>query len=466
MRTASRFAARKEGRPAAWLTTPIGGLVTRPWFDPVALWTITRAHMPVSRAWAAAGVAEGSLGRFLDEMRFSGLPAGTARFVGRALEQVAQLKRRHEAVAARWNEAFFGPAEIDHATLLAVERARRQASHDYMVGGRLAFAGLKLRVRWPPVHFEIPDRAAVEARYGPLIGDPAAAFRPPAVLPAIERSRTIAGAAGREYWLRFPSPLPAMGDLAWAHVFEPAGIADPPSVVYGHGLGVELESLATVEEKATEFPRFGVRLVRLEAPWHNRRRLPGRYGGEPFLGSQPFGALDLFAAEVREMAMLIAWCRQVGSGRVAVGGTSLGALASQLVASHAKGWPASFRPDMLYAVTTSDDVGGLAFNSTLTRSVGLPQALAKAGWSASDLVRLRPFTDPSPAPPLPPSDMVFVLGRRDTVTPFADGQAMAERWKVAPENLFLQRGGHFTVPLGLLRDPAPLRRLAERLGAG
>ena len=50
MRTASRFAARKEGRPAAWLTTPIGSLVTQPWFDPVALWTITRAHMPVSRA--------------------------------------------------------------------------------------------------------------------------------------------------------------------------------------------------------------------------------------------------------------------------------------------------------------------------------------------------------------------------------------------------------------------------------
>ena len=58
-----------------------------------------------------------------------------------------------------------------------------------------------------------------------------------------------------------------------------------------------------------------------------------------------------------------------------------------------------------------------------------------------------------------------MLGRRDTVTPFADGQAMAQRWQVAPANLFLQRGGHFTVPLGLLRDPAPLRRLAERLGA-
>ena len=446
MRSATRLAARKkDGSPTAWLTTPIGGLVTRPWFDPVALWTITRAHMPVSRAWAAAGVAEGSLGRFVEEMRFSSLPAGTARFVGRALEQVAVLKHRHERASAHWNEAFFGPAEPDAATLVAAERARRQASNDFMVGGRLAFAGLKLRVAWPPVHFEIPDRAAVEARYGPLVGDPAAAFQPPAVLPAVERSRAIRGAAGREYWLRFPSPLAAMGDVAWAHVFEPADIVDPPSVVYGHGLGVELESLATVEEKATEFPLFGVRVVRLEAPWHNRRRLPGRYGGEPFLGTQPFGALDLFAAEVREMAILIAWCRQAGSGRVAVGGTSLGALASQLVASHARHWPAMYRPDMLYAVTTSDDVGGLAFSSALTRSVGLPQALAKAGWSADDLVR--------------------VLGSRDTVTPFADGQALAQRWKVAPENLFVQRGGHFTVPLGLLRDPAPLRRLAERLGA-
>ena len=55
--------------------------------------------------------------------------------------------------------------------------------------------------------------------------------------------------------------------------------------------------------------------------------------------------------------------------------------------------------------------------------------------------------------------MILVLGRRDTVTPFAEGAALARRWKVAPENLFLWRGGHFTTPLGLLRDPAPLERL-------
>src|SRR3546814_13718281 len=75
--------------------------------------------------------------------------------------------------------------------------------------------------------------------------------------------------------------------------------------------GASVESLNLLRE--------GVRIMRIEAPWHNHRRRIGRYGGEPFLATQPLAGLELFGALVREMGVLIAWCREQGSRRVAVG---------------------------------------------------------------------------------------------------------------------------------------------------
>jgi hypothetical protein len=57
----------------------------------------------------------------------------------------------------------------------------------------------------------------------------------------------------------------------------------------------------------------------------------------------------------------------------------------------------------------------------------------------------------------------MVLGTADDVTPFRHGAAMAKRWQVPHESLFLRPMGHFSAALDLIRDPAPLRRLAERL---
>jgi hypothetical protein len=464
--TAPQPAAEPAPRGAGWLASPLGGLVARPWLDPVALWALTRAHLPLSRAWAAASVAEGSVKRFLAELPRERLPVGTGRQVARALAKVAALRQRHDAASAAWEAAFFGPGgTADCASLGRLERERRAASHAYMMMGRAAFAGLKLRAAWPAVRWEIPERAAVEARFEALLAEPSRAFLPPDPLPEPELSRPIEQGGVREFWIRFPCPLPEIGGRAWAQVREPVDVKDPPTVIMGHGVCVELDSLAGAGDETGGLPGLGIRLVRTQAPWHDRRRPPGRYGGEPFFGAQPTGALDLFSAAVRELAVIVAWCRRRGAGRIAVGGASMGALIAQLAAGHARAWPAASRPDLLYAVTTSDDVGGLVFASSLARSVGLPQALARAGWGVEDLDRFRPLADPPPAPPLPPEDMVLVLGRRDTVTPYAAGRSLAERWRVAPENIFLGPGGHFSVPLGLIRDPAPLRRLIERLTA-
>jgi hypothetical protein len=441
---------------------PIGPIFARPWFDTAALWGLSRWAFPLSRALAAAAVAEGSTERFLAELPLARVPAGSASHLASALRHVEHLKRQHAAASARWDEAFFSPGAASPAKLVAIEAARRRTSHAYMMSGA-SFLRLRLRASWPPVRMAIPDRETVEARHGARLAHPKDAYRAPAQLPAVERSRSVSGPLGSEYWLRFASPYAPIGSLAWAHVYEPEGVVDPPSLVYVHGLGVEVESLDNVWDDIVVLADHGIRVVRLEAPWHNRRRRPGRFGGEPFLAEQPLAGLDHFAAIVPEIGIITDWCRRTSRGRVAIGGISLGALSTQLTASRSQDWPATLRADALYLATTSDDVGPLGFESSLARAVGLPDALAAAGWTKGALGRYAALTNPVDPPVMAPENIVMVLGTRDNLTPFAGGLALARRWGVPDSNLFLRDQGHFSVPVGMLTEPAPLRRLAEIL---
>jgi hypothetical protein len=449
--------------PARLLSSPLGSLITRPWFDRLVLQVGLAAYFPLSRAWAAAALADGDIDRFKAEVPLRRLPNGLERGVARTLRRVAELAADHAAADRRWEQLFFSAgAAAGPEQLIAAERARRRASDTFMKA-RLAFLPLRLRASLPSVRFAIPTPEQVEGRHGARLPDIGAAYRPPDPLPPIQESRRMPGAHGAEYWLRFPSGDAAVGETAWAHVFEPDGVADPPSLIDAHGLAVEIESLDGVEDGVADLVQLGVRVVRIEAPWHNRRRLPGWYGGEPFLASSPLSALDLFSAEVRELAMLVAWCRTNSGGRVAVGGTSLGALASQLLASHCRHWPAAYRPDAIFLGTTTEDVGGLSFDSSIAKLVGAPGALRAAGWTPAGIDRWRPLTDPRDPPPLDPRDIVMVLGTADDVTPFSRGAALAKRWRIPRESLFLRPMGHFSAALDLIRDPVPLRRLAERL---
>lgn len=445
------------------LATPIGGLVARPWFDRAALWGLSRWAFPLSRAWAAGTVAEGSIERFLKAVPLHRLPNGTETTIQNALARTAKLRRRFDAASQAWEAAFFGNNPVAPAALAAIHRERQRASHTYMMA-RWNYLPLRIRTELPAVRFAIPDPDAVERRYGPLLAAPEAACALPDRLPRVEESRRVAGPFGTEYWLRFPSPCTEIGDTAWAHVFEPAGAPDPATLVYIHGLGVELESLDGIDDQiVAALAERGVRVVRLDAPWHGRRRIPGFYGGEPFLAGLPASAIAFLSAVVPEVATLVAWCRSNSVGRVAIGGVSLGALSAQLAACRARQWAPALRPDALYLTTTSDDVGSLAFGSSLARALGLDRALRRAGWTAPCFARWDALWEPSGVPASPPADIVMVLGCRDDVTPFRRGMALARRWHLPHANVFLRDQGHFSVPLGLARDPAPLNRLADRL---
>jgi pimeloyl-ACP methyl ester carboxylesterase len=282
-------------------------------------------------------------------------------------------------------------------------------------------------------------------------------------LPAVARSHAVPSADGQTRWLRFPTSVAGAPDTAWARVVEPAAAVDPPTLVFLHGVGVESEFWKADLGHVDGLVRAGIRVVRPEAPWHGRRRPEGWFGGEPVMARGPLGMLDLFDAWVGEVSGLIAWARATSRGPVAVGGISLGALTSQLVATAAAHWPAALRPDALLLVGTTCDVVDAAVSGGLGRALGVGDRLSEGSWTPQAMQRWRPLLEPQGAPVMAPDAIVMVIGTSDEVTPFDGGLALARRWQLPEDNLFLRRQGHFSVALGLEHDSAPLDRLAAIL---
>ncbi|MFQ5785017.1 MAG: hypothetical protein ACE5H8_09365 [Alphaproteobacteria bacterium] len=444
------------------MRSPLGSFVARPWFDRVALRVITRRLLPLSRAWAAARVAAGSIERFFAEVPLADRADGLRREAADALARIGRLDEAAAAAARRWEAAAFGPGRCDGPALAEAERARLAAANALRFGSGL-FRFLLRRGLLPAVRFAVATPGEVESRYGADLAAPERAYAAPVPLPEVTESGHFSGPDTSEYWIRFPSPSEVMGDTVYARVREPEGVADPPTLIFGHGLFVEAEHLQGMPDFTRPLSTAGCRVVEMEAPWHGRRTPPGAYGGERFVAGAPLSAIDLFSAQVREIAVLVDWCRRTSRGAVAVGGISLGALAGQLVGVHAAHWPASMRPDALLLVTSCDRLDEVVRGGSLSRGVGLPEALAGAGWTPEALTRLRPLSDPTGDPALAPEDMVVVLGSRDDVTPFTLGKALFARWKVPRENLFVRRQGHFSGTLGMLRDTRHFHRVLEIL---
>ena len=443
----------------ACLRSPLGGLFARPWFDRAALAVLAGWFFPLSRLWAAAQAAEGSVERYCAEVSMSPAPR-----LKRALEsRLSRFERvRAQALESEraWEDAFFGPAAPSPAALREAERTRLFDRHAYNAL-RGTFAPFAARGRASPFRWRIPEPAAVEAVYGGFLGEPARAFAAPDPMPPVRASHVFPAAPGRrDYWLRFASPSARMDDEAVARVYEPVGAADPPTLIFGHGIGVEFDHWRGVVDEIGGLVGAGMRVVRPEAPWHGRRALPGRYGGEQFVATAPSGALDHFTAAAREWAVLIDWCRRTGRGPVAVGGSSLGAMTAQIVSDRAGGWPQRLRPDAMLLVTHCGRIED-AMQGALARAWGVAGATAAHGWTSEGALRFAPLLDPAEETAVAPENIVSVLGAHDRVTPCEGARALLDCRGVPRGNRFVWPRGHFSVPLAMLRDRAPLMRFRD-----
>ena len=446
----------------SWLRSPLGALLARPWFDHAALWMLGHWYFPLSRLWAAARAANGSIERFYEEVPMEPIYGLDAKL----RKTLARFETAREAVNAtedRWRRVFFGDEEAESYRLVAIESARLDRRNAYNATRR-HFSYLRRRRPVPSVRWEVPGPEEVEADYGAMLADPSAAFAPPDPFPEIVESRRLPGPAGEEYWLRFRSPSARMNDEVVARVYEPVGVVDPPTLVFGHGVCVEFDHWHGLVDEVFAMCRMGIRVIRPEAPWHGRRVPDGRYGGEMFIARAPRGALDLFTAQLLEWPVLIDWSRRTSRGPVAVGGSSLGALLAQLLAVKASAWPGRLQPDALFLVTHCGRHEDAALRGSMAQLWGVAEAIAASGWTEDEALRWLPLLDPEGATPaMAPENIITVLGSRDTVTPYASGKALIDEWRVPAENRFIWRRGHFSVPLRMIRDYAPLIRLRDLL---
>ncbi len=439
-----------EPRAGLALHPGIAPLWLRPWFDAAALRFITRLHLPISRAWSRA--LSGDIAEFADALALRRTPGPLIR---RAVAATAAAEARYWTADAEWERAMFGSGK----PIAAVEVARRRAAERLMLSQR-GFLPLAFGHGLAPVDWDIPTPERLEERH--------AERRAGAAFPApdrveIRRSGAIPGPDGPQFWLRMPAPSRLLGDEAWAHVYEPDGVDNPATLIFLHGICMEMEFWPDQFDPIPRLARRGVRVVRVEGPWHGRRRAQGRYGGEPILARGPQGMIEQFEAWVAEVALWIDWARSTGSGPVALAGVSLGALTSQLALGAARDWPAAMRPDAALLVVTTGDVGAILTDSALPRGLAMAPRLEAAGWSPEVLAPWLALAEPGPEPSPPVEDIVMLLGRHDVVAPFEGGRALAERWRIPPENLFLQRRGHFSVSVSLGVETAPVDRLLDRL---
>ena len=445
--------------PESVLKHRFGDWVSRPWLDRAAFGSLTW-YFPLSRLWAAANVAEGDPDRFAAEVPFAGGDGPDGWLLDQALQGVRSARRRYMRIQDEWERVCFGGSARAPSRIVEAELERRTAGRIWMASRGL-LAPLLSNDGVPAVHWQTPDPNALLAELAPMLADPAAFYAPPDPLPAVEQSHKAPGPEGMEYWLRFPSKG---GETAWAKVYEPEDPADRlPTAILCHGLCVEQELWGTTAGIPHALIRQGVRVIAPEAPWHGRRMLPGRYGGEPLIATAPRGGPDLFRAALSDIATLTGWARGQGSHIVAIGGTSLGALTTQLAATQAKAWPAALRPDFLLLVTTSGSLRQVAVDGELGDVFGLGEALGNAGWTDESLQALSPLTDPDDEPVMPPERIVMVLGREDSVTAFDEGRDLAARWKIPADNLYIRDQGHFSAAVGVIHDDAPLQQLHDMM---
>ncbi|GJL80532.1 MAG: hypothetical protein DHS20C01_01660 [marine bacterium B5-7] len=440
----------------------MGMLLAYPWFDRLSLWMLVKYFFPLSRLWAAATVSNGTPERFLAEIPLASDNVDLGRVQG-ALFKVEAARAAAVAVDATWERAFFGDGEQRAEELVAIETARRDHQHALNTTRRLFRFLLKHPV--PIVSAQTPSPTEVAAVYDDAQKERAPFFAPPEKMPEIDVSRRVPGSVGTDYWLRFPSPSSRLDDIVYAHVYEPEGVINPPTIIFGHGICVEFDHWHGLVDEVDGLCRMGIRVIRPEAPWHGRRRLPGQYSGETIVARSPIGPLDAYCGALREWSVLIDWARRTSTGPVAIGGSSLGALMCLLCADVARNWPEHLRPEAMLLITHSGRQQDALIRGALAKVWKAREAMEANGWSRGKSDRYIPILDPDwESPPVvSPSNIVTVLGRYDHVTPFDSGLGLIDAWQVPAENRFIWRRGHFSVPMTMIRNTRPLERFNEIL---
>ena len=443
------------------MKSPLGSLIARPWFDRVIAWFLQYWFFPLSRLWAAARAASGDVDAFIEHVPLKTPSQSQRQKIKRALNHFERCRLKAFSTEQLWDDYFFGKPAVADERLPIVEEMRLDFRTAYNLS-RMRFLALRKLVI-SSVYMAPPTPAEVTERFGEHGEAIEELFALPAAFPVVEVSRPVPTAAGRDYWVRFSSPSAAMNDMAYARVHEPGGVSNPPTLIFGHGICVEFDHYRQLIDEVTTLTQMGIRVIRPEAPWHGRRVLPGHFGGEQLLSGTPSSMFDFFSAQHQEWAILIDWARSTSAGAVAIGGSSLGSQTAKAIAIRAASWPERLRPQALLAITHSKYVYEAAMEGSLSDIWNLGAALRAKGWNQDLEKTWVQRMDPEGMPCMPGTNIVSVIGGRDTVTPETHVAGQLDDWGVPQENRFRFQRGHFTIPLGMINDESPIRAFAGLL---
>jgi alpha-beta hydrolase superfamily lysophospholipase len=239
---------------------------------------------------------------------------------------------------------------------------------------------------------------------------------------------------GTELRLEGPSDGPgghpgAAKLIATAHVTR--GLPDDaPMVLLVHGYAVPMPLLDALVARTLRAQ--GAHSMRMDLPFHLRRRLPRHRSGDGFFGTDPARIRATVRQSVEDAAALVAWARANVTPTVAVMGVSLGGLVTTLLA-------AQVPLDSVMGVAPLCDPP-LTFlehmPGRLARRLGL-NATSGGAWGA-DRSEARAMLDAALAPLVP----------RNFVP------------RTAPENITLVRP-----ELDIIVGPQPIAELAAAWGA-
>jgi dienelactone hydrolase len=436
------------------ITSPLGRLFHSRLFERFKIASVD-TEFRVLRARAAADVAGEDVDAFLDELGATDpVDESLRRDIAEALTSHREAKAEYDRIAAEWDDRFWGDGEstVDGRTRL--EKRRRKAGSRW-ISPQKTFKFLAKTDLVDIVDFDIPDRASTLDRWAGV--DETDVYGPPETRPDVEVSRTMRGPGTEEYLVRVPSPSGYVDDTAYARVYEPGDGADGdplPTIVFCTGLAMACDAIEywTEEEYVGRAlaPR-GYRVVLPIPPWHGRREIPGSYTGEPYLAGMPESAVELYATQAAEIAVLTDWARSLDAPTVGVGGISLGAIVTTFVASHADTWPSECRPDFAVPVAPSARVDDLLFDSSLTEILGVTDALRAAGWTPESMAELGHLLRAPDTPGIDPDRVYPVGGLRDEMTQYRPTKTVFERWGVPASNVTEWDCGHFGVLLRVMR---------------
>ncbi len=441
------------------IASPAGKLIARPWLDSFVLYFLKHWFFPLSRLWAAARAAQGNVDEFISQVPLQRPNRSQRKVIRSALGQFERTRLKIFSIEQLWNFYFFGKDAVAEERLPIIEEMRLDFRTEYNLT-RKKFIRLRHLVK-TSVSMNPPTPDHVAGLFGESGEKLSEYFALPGEFPEVEISRSIPSDTGRDYWLRFSSPVQKMNDLVYARVHEPENVENPPTLIFGHGMSVEFDHYRQLLDEVTQLTRKGIRVIRPEAPWHGRRALPGHYGGEQFLSELPISIFDFVSAQHQEWSTIINWCRDNSSGPVAIGGSSLGAQSAKAIAMTATQWPVRLQPDALLVITHSQHMSEAALDGVLSDIWNLGESMRAAGWHQDTEKRWLQMIDPQKDVCVSGENIVSVYGSHDTVTPIKSAIAQMDAWKVPGENRFCYKRGHFTIPLGMINDDAPLRRFVE-----